>query len=563
LAASAGAAAFAATARLTSSDARAAVLGESPALDAGFIAAEANPAALVELPAMQFLFTHRVYPMPGTAGESVGGAIPAGRWGTPAGGFTTIRTGDVEHYDAYGDLRGTYTYHDDRVLGAYGVRATTWLAGGAGFHYDRHVLEPGETVAAYGLDAGVYSRPLAAVPAWEYTAGVFSLGAVARDVAASRPSAYAGDARAPFAVDLGAAWARDIGRLGFLLAAVFPLASSAPAAVGGEVAITTHAAARAGVVGGEPAFGFGLALDLVSFDYGYVARAGGANHLFTVSFNPGRNLDARNERRRQIEKLTHEGRKYFEAGKYDLALDRFASVLRWDPNNPTARQYYIQAKYRQYVAEGEEYLRTQDWERARRAFRNALIVVPDDFVAREYLTHVDEVEAAEKARQEEEERVAQKLTEARTLVARGSYRPAIEICQDILKDHPDREDAKKILAEARRLLAAATKQPVEEPAFVIPPEAAERYRKGAALLSRGAVAQATEEFEDLVTEYPRYAEARVKLVEAYTYQGLDFYSKGSLAAALRVWRRALSYDPGNEKVRRYIKKAEGEIDQIR
>ena len=86
---------------------------------------------------------------------------------------------------------------------------------------------------------------------------------------------------------------------------------------------------------------------------------------------------------------------------------------------------------------------------------------------------------------------------------------------------------------------------------------------GAALLSRGAVAQATEEFEDLVTEYPRYAEARVKLVEAYTYQGLDFYSKGSLAAALRVWRRALSYDPGNEKVRRYIKKAEGEIDQIR
>jgi hypothetical protein len=47
------------------------------------------------------------------------------------------------------------------------------------------------------------------------------------------------------------------------------------------------------------------------------------------------------------------------------------------------------------------------------------------------------------------------------------------------------------------------------------------------------------------------------------YQGLDFYSKGSLSAAIRVWSRGLALDPGNEKLQRYIKKAEFEIDQIR
>ena len=68
---------------------------------------------------------------------------------------------------------------------------------------------------------------------------------------------------------------------------------------------------------------------------------------------------------------------------------------------------------------------------------------------------------------------------------------------------------------------------------------------------------------EIVGEYPDYAAARAKLVEAYLYQGLDFYSKGSLSAAIRVWRRALELEPGNEKLQRYIKKAETEIDQIR
>jgi hypothetical protein len=52
-------------------------------------------------------------------------------------------------------------------------------------------------------------------------------------------------------------------------------------------------------------------------------------------------------------------------------------------------------------------------------------------------------------------------------------------------------------------------------------------------------------------------------VEAYLYQGLDFYSKGSLSAAIRVWSKGLALDPGNDKLQRYIYKAEVEIEQIR
>ena len=63
----------------------------------------------------------------------------------------------------------------------------------------------------------------------------------------------------------------------------------------------------------------------------------------------------------------------------------------------------------------------------------------------------------------------------------------------------------------------------------------------------------------VVGEHPTYGAARGKLVDAYLLQGLDFYSRGELTAALKALRRALIYDPGNAKVKRYIKRVEGEL----
>jgi len=167
------------------------------------------------------------------------------------------------------------------------------------------------------------------------------------------------------------------------------------------------------------------------------------------------------------------------------------------------------------------------------------------------------------ARAAEEERVRARLEDAREYLRRGAYRKAMDICGEILRDHPERQDARDLLADARRAYAAATKQPEPVVEVPIPAEAVERYRAGAAALARGSVEEAIRTLEDVVGDYPRYGEARGKLVEAYLYQGLDFYSQGSLSAALRVWRRALTYDPGNDKIKRYIAKAEAEMAQIR
>jgi len=552
------AAAYAYTERLAFSDARAAALGGGPALDAGLYALGTNPAALVFLPAMQFGLNHKDYPVAYTTAETVGAAFPLDAYGTVAGGFKTVRIGKVEAYNPQGRYVDTYTYHDDRLAVGYGVRPTRWFAVGGAFNYDRYVTSPELRFQTFGADAGVYFRPLAFDPPTEYKAGALALAATLQNLAAT--SEYEKSRN----VTAGVSWARDVGPHRLMINVSAPLAEQPAVALGCEFVIASAVAVRGGVTGSRPALGLGFSTDLFSFDYCYQLRDLGAYHYFSFSLNPGRDIRGRSEKRRQTEKWVREGRAYYEAGNYELAAERFANVLDWDPHDARARQYWIRAKYHGYLSEGLAALGDKDWEGARRAFRAALVVEAGDFLATEYLARVDQLEEEEEARRAEAERVAQALAEAETLSRRGAYRRAMSICEDILAAHPEHAETRKLLAKVRRLYAASIAKPPPVTAPVeIPPEAVARYREGAALLTRGAVGEAVDTLAAVVSEYPSYGDARAKLVTAYLYQGLDFYSQGSLAAALRVWRRARALEPGNEKVKRYIKKAEREIDQIR
>lgn len=174
------------------------------------------------------------------------------------------------------------------------------------------------------------------------------------------------------------------------------------------------------------------------------------------------------------------------------------------------------------------------------------------------------------ARIAEEERVALKLAEVEEANSRGDYHEAIKISKEVLAAHPGHAEAGELLQESERLLAESLRAPAPrprpaprpEPEVVkrtIPPEAVEAYGRGKAALAGGDIGGAIRILGAVVGEFPTYGTARDKLVDAYLLQGLDLYSRGKLSAALKAWRRALIYDPGNAKVKRYIKRVEGEL----
>jgi tetratricopeptide (TPR) repeat protein len=570
------AAAAGAANRLAFADARAEALAKGPAIAAGFYSLGINPAGLADIPSMQFGFTHKALAAPNATTEIVGAGLPLGKYGTFAAGFGTVLVSEVEVYNEEGRSDGTYLYHDDRLSLGYAVRAVRWLAVGAALNYDRHKADPdplGERdYQTLGGDVGAYAR----TP--EVGGGPLTLGVSAENLlAAARATSTAGDEyREPLRVNLGAAWARYFGDHRLTLAVSGPAQEPANVGVGAEVLIASMFAARGGVLGSRPergsttvrpSGGVGFNTDLFSFDYCYLNRELGGYHYLSVSVNPGRESRTAEERRRQLEEWLAEGMAYFDAGNYERAAERFAAVLNWDPNDEVAREYNVKAEYYVNLAEGDKHLKAQDWKQARHAFDNALVLAPDDFLATEYLERVNELEAEETARIAEEKRVAEKISQVEAANDRGAYLEAIKLCEEILAAYPDNEEAAELLGEARRLLAVriAKLPPEEQPEIetevktsVIPAEAVKRYRQGNALLTGGSLGQAITVLADVVNEYPTYGAARAKLVEAYLYQGLDLYSKGSSLAALKAWKRALAIDPTNAKAKRYISKVEAE-----
>jgi hypothetical protein len=186
------------------------------------------------------------------------------------------------------------------------------------------------------------------------------------------------------------------------------------------------------------------------------------------------------------------------------------------------------------------------------------------------------MERRERERRAEDELVGRKLAQAREANDRGDFEEAIAICEELIAAYPNREEARTLLAESERLLAASIPEPEPEPEPeprprprpepepepepepIIPPEAVTAVNRGRAALAGGAIGEAIYVFSAVMREYPSYGAARSGLVEAYLLQGLDYYSRGSISQALTSWRKALVYDPGNAKVKRYIEKAERE-----
>ncbi|UCH79160.1 MAG: tetratricopeptide repeat protein [Candidatus Coatesbacteria bacterium] len=561
--------------RFAFSDARSLALGRAPVIDAGVYSLTLNPAFLVELPSLQFGFTHTQHPAPNTTAEFAGAALPLGDYGALGAGFGTLLVNNVAAYDDRGYSLGDFLYHDDRFAAGYAYRPWEWLAGGLAAHYDRHQTGPGEgaTRTAFGLDVGGFLRtpPL--------FAGPFTLGVTGRNLVGTKRTTKLGEYQEePLAGAAGLSWGRYFGDQRLLIVAGAPFNKPITLAVNAEVLIAARFAARAGALGtryddGEmetwPSGGAGYNTDLLSFDYCYQGRALGAFHYFSVSINPGRESRTAAEMRRRTEALLAEGMAYFEAGNYSLARSRFDEVLKRDPKNAQAKEHLVKAEYFVLMAEGDKYLKEQDWKRSREAFEEALKLVPEDFLATEYLDRVNQLEKEELARIAEEQRIREKLAAVEAANNRGNHKEAIKICQEILAAYPDNEDAAVLLEDSKRLFIAS-RPPPETPGEVpeeipelvtptIPPEAVRAYRQATGLLARGAVGQSINILTAILNEYPTYGAARTKLVEAYLLQGLEYYSKGALSSALQSWRRAQALDPGNAKANRYIKKAEREI----
>jgi tetratricopeptide (TPR) repeat protein len=539
--------------------------GLDTVIDAGLYSLGANPAALTLSPAFGFSFNERRLPAPSTHLMTTGTTIPIGRRGNLAFGFGDLWVGDIEGYDAVGNPTGTFSYHDRTFAGGYAQKFAKILAIGGDFRYRRIGYDPDSYSAAF-VDAGMVVSPVPLDYPLRKKYGFFTFGASVRDLCIKGFEYPSDTVKLSPTLNLGVGWSKGVfGTHEISVAGEHSTAGEGPLRIGFEYSCAYTVHFRAGHTGAVPTFGIGISQNLFDFDYALTKRETGLEHVVTFSLFPGRDVRAEAEKWRTIETWLSEGRAYYEARNYELAVRRFNNVLEWDEGNETALRYLVEAKYEGYLHEGRTFLEDGNWERARRAFNAALNVMPGDFLAKQYLARTDFLEEEAARLAAIEAKVTGVLAEVERLNRRGLYRMSIALLNDTLEEIPDREELKLALANARRLLAAAEAAavPAEVPPKEIPNAIRAQYEKADALLASGDVTDAINLLEPVVTEYPHYIEASSRLVESYMYKGLDLYSKGYLESAVAYWRKVLAIDPGNAKAGRYIEKTEAEIKAIR
>ena len=159
--------------------------------------------------------------------------------------------------------------------------------------------------------------------------------------------------------------------------------------------------------------------------------------------------------------------------------------------------------------------------------------------------------------------VASQLELARREIAAGRFDVGLKAFRRVLDLEPDNDEARQGIRQGRKELQQVISRLVAE---------------GTAARQAGRLEQARSAYREVLTLDPHQGEALTALrqieraegaglsgadVGKLYLQGIAFYTEGDYRQAIAVWRQVLDLDPGHEKARMNIDKAERKLRQIR
>ena len=325
----------------------------------------------------------------------------------------------------------------------------------------------------------------------------------------------------------------------------------------------------------------------------------------------------------QIHSTFAEGKRLLSEGDYNGALGRFEATLLWSPDHAEAKELAAQARYGQSMVFGRSSVEQQDYAGAIIYFKHAARWKPGDTEAATWIAICEERlaaevdrnlatrdmlnraidlyaerqfidalsafnqvlrldgtnelarEYAEKCQINIDGQVQRYLTDAKAAVRRRDYDSAIRTLSRALSYQPQNTDVQREMARVRELAASAATvndPPLQggEPeqgasgAQVIDSPALERaYNAGLNEFNKGNYTRAIDNLSKVWAQDPQLHNVASLLVKAYLFVGMNYYSDQNYAAAIRTWERALAVDPDNDKVKRYIQKANEIVDSLR
>lgn len=309
----------------------------------------------------------------------------------------------------------------------------------------------------------------------------------------------------------------------------------------------------------HPTFGLGIKTGGISFAYAFSQQPLGIIHSASIGYAFGPNLVDIAQKQKRIAIWLQEGKYHLQEKHYSLAIDRFESVLSWDPKNKEARDLLKKAQLELLLEEGQKLLAELNYEQALSTFQQAKSIDP---LNKRIDGHIETALEAIRERETDyvqQERITELYTQADEQIKKGNLYQAEDILMTILDIDPTVKPAVDRLKEVRRAIAL-----VEKPTKTkITDELRATYDKGVSAIDEGRLGEGIGLLEQVYSTAGNYENTVQKLTDGYFYLGMDSYSRGRLSEAINSWQRILALDPGNSQAAKLIDKAQKELSGLK
>ena len=459
--------------------------------------------------------------------------------------FDRLSFGKVEWRDSYGNFLGTFNSSNTRYSFACARLLFGVFSLGGKFSYE-NFSAGGQKEYHFDGSAGFQWRPFADME--EGKLGSLSLSAV-----------FIGSK--PFQTAFGASLTSTILSSQLILAGEVDVNSLGVEAFrwGAEFSPTPLLHLRAGLDRFHPTFGLGIKTAGISFDYAFSQQPLGQIHSASIGYAFGPNLVDIAQKEKRIAIWLQEGKYHLQEKHYSLAIDRFESVLSWDPKNKEARDLLKKAQLELLLEEGQKLLAELNYEQALLTFQQAKSIDP---LNKRIDGHIETTLEAIRARETEyiqRERIAELYAQANEQINQGNLYQAEDILMMILDIDPTVKPANDRLKEVRRAIArteTTTKTKITD-------ELKDIYERGVSAIDGGRLGEGIGLLEQVYSTAGNYQNTVQKLTDSYFYLGMDSYSRGRLSEAISSWQRILALDPGNSQATKLIDKAQKELSGLK
>lgn len=252
------------------------------------------------------------------------------------------------------------------------------------------------------------------------------------------------------------------------------------------------------------------------------------------------------------------GRRERSAGNLEQAENHFKSALSLDATPEIKRELDAIIEARDHRAEGlvraaRSAREKQDYKSADRIYRQILAGNPGHPIKEEFNELQKEIADA----------LTDRLTTARKALTAGDHQKSIKLFRTALDLDPTNNDALQGLKSGREQIKSAITQ---------------RLQTGANAFQQGELEIAAGEYRKVLQLDPYQGEARAALDRIASLkqtgirpgdenrlylQGIELYTQGKYAEAIRAWQQVLQLDANHNKARLNIDKAKRKLQSIK